>query len=161
LIVTFIKPNANISSSESEGERNAQINLQTFQLIVNYICLLNVEGALDAPAIFGYNVALPNSKQAKPYKLIVGCMIAILNSTSVHVPPKKINDSKTSLSFHDDCGIFCEGDWANANNGSKVVVQQQSNLPSLLSMALAISTLAALVKLDASAPSDTWLKQPH
>jgi hypothetical protein len=34
LIVTFIKPNANIPLSDLEGAQHAQINLQTFQLIV-------------------------------------------------------------------------------------------------------------------------------
>jgi hypothetical protein len=51
------------------------------------------EGAQDvAPAIFGYNVALPNFKQAKPTKLIVGC-----------------GYSEISFHFCIDCRIFCEG----------------------------------------------------
>jgi hypothetical protein len=61
----------------SEGERNFSV----------------FEGAQDvAPAIFGYNVALPNSKQAKPSKLIVGCSY-----------------SKISFHFCKDCRIYCEG----------------------------------------------------
>jgi hypothetical protein len=61
-------------------------------------------------------------------------------------------NSKISLHFHDDCGIFCEGDRENTNKGNEVVVQQQLNLPSLLSLASATLTLAAL---DALALSDT------
>jgi hypothetical protein len=34
LIVTFIKPNANIPLSDLKGAQHAEINLQTFQLIV-------------------------------------------------------------------------------------------------------------------------------
>ncbi len=34
LIVTFIKPNANIPLPDSEGAQHAQINLRAFQLIV-------------------------------------------------------------------------------------------------------------------------------
>jgi hypothetical protein len=65
------------SYSPSEGEQNLSV----------------FEGAQDiAPAIFGYNIALPNSKQAKPTKLIVGC-----------------GYSKISFHFCKDCRIFCEG----------------------------------------------------
>jgi hypothetical protein len=45
LIVTFIKTDANIPLSDSEGVQSAQINLQTLWMIVNYICCPNFEGA--------------------------------------------------------------------------------------------------------------------
>ncbi len=49
LIVTVIKPNANIPLSDLEGAQHAQINLQTFQLIVNLSLILNCEGARAVP----------------------------------------------------------------------------------------------------------------
>jgi hypothetical protein len=57
--------------------------------------------------------------------------------------------SKTFLHFSKGFAIFCEGDRENTNNGNgtednEVVVPQKSNLPSLLSLASAISTQAEL-----------------
>jgi hypothetical protein len=66
--------------------------------------------------------------------------------------------SKTFRHFSKGFAIFCEGDQENTNNGNgtedtEVVVPQKSNLPSLLSLASAISTQAeldALASLDFS-----------
>jgi hypothetical protein len=54
--------------------------------------------------------------------------------------------SKTFLHFSKGFAIFCEGDQDSANNGKddEVIILQKSNLPSLLSLALAISTQTAL-----------------
>jgi hypothetical protein len=68
--------------------------------------------------------------------------------------------SKTFIHFSKGFTIFCEGDQESANNGKddEVIVWQKSNLPSLLSLALAISTQAAL---DASAPYNTLAATGH
>ncbi len=68
--------------------------------------------------------------------------------------------SKTFLHFSKGFAIFCEGDQESANNGKddEIIVWQKSNLPLLLSLALAISTQAAL---DASAPYDTLAATGH
>jgi hypothetical protein len=110
LIVTFIKPKANIPLSDLEGAQHAQINLQTFQLIV----------------------------------------------TSHY--------SKTFLHFSKGFTIFCEGDRENVNNGNntednEAIVWQKLNLPSLLSLASAISNqaaLEALVELDTLAATASF-----
>jgi hypothetical protein len=49
LIVAFIKPNANIPLSNLEGAQHAQINLWTFQLIVDLFLNPNCEGARPVP----------------------------------------------------------------------------------------------------------------
>jgi hypothetical protein len=49
LIVTFVKPNANIPLSDLERAQHAQINLRTFQLIVNLSLIPNREGARAVP----------------------------------------------------------------------------------------------------------------
>jgi hypothetical protein len=61
---------------------------------------------------------------------------------------------KTFVHFSKGSAIFCEKDQENANNGKddEVIVWQKSNLPSLLSLASAISAQAAL---DALAPYNT------
>jgi hypothetical protein len=60
------------------------------------------------------------------------------------VESKYFNDSKISLHFRKDCGIFCEGDQENVNNGNDmedndIIVWQKSNLLSLLSSLIDIS----------------------
>jgi hypothetical protein len=57
--------------------------------------------------------------------------------------------SKTFLHFSKGIAIFCVGDRENTNNGNdteddEVIIPQKSNLPSLLSLASATSTLAEL-----------------
>jgi hypothetical protein len=68
--------------------------------------------------------------------------------------------SKTFLHFSKGFTIFCEGDQESANNGKddEAIVWQKSNLPLLLSLALAISTQAAL---DASVPYNTLAATGH
>jgi hypothetical protein len=68
--------------------------------------------------------------------------------------------SKTFFFFSKGFAIFCEGDQESPNNGQddKFIVWQKSNLPSLLSLASAISTQAAL---DALAPYDTLAATGH
>jgi hypothetical protein len=94
-----------------------------------------------------------------PIKLVE--LIGHVGHTNNFVGPSQLiaesKYSKISLHFYKDCGIFCEGDQENTNNGNDtedddVVVWQKSNLPLLLLLTLAISTQAAL---NASAPSDT------
>jgi hypothetical protein len=65
--------------------------------------------------------------------------------------------SKTFLHFSKDFAIFCEAGQENANNGNnsednEAIIWQKTNLPSLLSLASAIS---AQVALDESAELDT------
>jgi hypothetical protein len=107
-----------------------------FQVVVESILILISEGSQVAPATLQI---FADGDQAAPHSNASKLIVIYCNS-------------KISLHFHDDCGTFCEGDRENANKGNEVIVQQQSNLPSLLSLASATSTLAAL---DASALSDT------
>ncbi len=65
-----------------------------------------------------------------------------------------VSCSEGDFYFSKGFAIFCEGDQENANNGKddEVIVWQKSHLTSLLSLASAISTQAAL---DALAPYNT------
>ncbi len=108
--------------------------------------------------IFGFKQQYQNQLQQNLVNLSLSNTFSIAKLDSFSIKAFKFivasHYSKTFLHFSKGFSIFCEGDQKSANNGKddEVIVWQKSNLPSLLSLASAISIQAAL---DALAPYDT------
>ena len=116
-----------IVQSLSEGARFAPTTFRAFMLIVNLTSIVNFQLVVE------FNLILHSEGARAPSSvLIVG-----------------YRSSKISFHFCNNCRIFSEGDQENTSNGNdtedvEVVDPQNSNLPSLLSLASAISAQAEI-----------------
>jgi hypothetical protein len=103
-----------IVKSFSEGSQQvapATICNHPFQLID----ALASEGALFAPYIFENAFTCANK---------LNCEGAWAQATSFLASKLIVNYSKISLHFQEDCGIFCEGEWEEKDNGNALIMQR-------------------------------------
>jgi hypothetical protein len=138
-----------IFSSDSEGAHTACrfiVELDATAKGVQVVCLPTLasvptphfEGAQAPSGRQEYSVVDIAFQQSLPIKR--ACIVpATFNKAFEFIVASHY--SKTFLHFSKGFAIFCEGDQENMNNGKddEVIVWQKSNLPTLLSLASAIS----------------------